>query len=328
MPTGSPPDAPPPLLAVVGPTACGKTEWALDLAARVDGEVIGADSRQIYRGLDIGTAKPSREQRAAVRHHCLDHVDPRERYHLARYLREARAALDDVRSRGRVPILAGGTGQYVWALIEGWDVPEVEPDPDFRADLEARAERDGPAALHAELRRVDAKAADAILPGNARRTIRAFEVLHSTGRPISDWWAARRPIPAVVLAPEVATRSLDARINRRVDAMFAAGLVEETAALLRDGLPRDAPALESIGYRQVVEHLSGECDRRAALSATRKATRRLARRQRGWFRATDDRVRWAPTLAEALEGVAGVAGVAPTSDAGGPHTAGLPTIGT
>ena len=325
MPVGSPPDAPPPLLAVVGPTACGKTEWALELAARLDGEVIGADSRQVYRGLDIGTAKPSAAQRAAVRHHCLDHVDPRERYHLARFLREARAALDDVRARGRVPIVAGGTGQYVWALLEGWDIPEVAPDPGFRTELEARARRDGAAALHDELRRVDAKAAEAILPGNARRTIRALEVLRRTGRPISDWWAARQPIPAVILAPEVDAAELDARIDRRVEAMFAAGLVEETAALLRDGLPPDAPALESIGYRQAVAHLAGESDRAAAVAATQQATRRLARRQRGWFRAADDRIRWAPTLAAALEGVAGVASA---SDAGRPHTAGLPTIGT
>ena len=164
-------------------------------------------------------------------------MDPRERYHLARFLREARAALDDVRARGRVPIVAGGTGQYVWALLEGWDIPEVAPDPGFRTELEARARRDGAAALHDELRRVDAKAAEAILPGNARRTIRALEVLRRTGRPISDWWAARQPIPAVILAPEVDAAELDARIDRRVEAMFAAGLVEETAALLRDGLP-------------------------------------------------------------------------------------------
>ena len=243
MPVGSPPDASPPLLAVVGPTACGKSDWALALAARVDGEVIGADSRQVYRGLDIGTAKPSLAQRAAVRHHCLDHVEPRERYHLARFLREARAALDDVWARGRVPIVAGGTGQYVWALIEGWDVPEVAPDPAFRAELEARARRDGAAALHEELRRVDAKAAEAILPGNARRTIRALEVLRRTGRPISDWWAARHPIPAVILAPDVDAAELDARIDRprRGDVRGGTGGGDRGAAARRPAAGRARP---------------------------------------------------------------------------------------
>ena len=323
MPAGSPP-AGPPLLAVVGPTASGKTAWALELAARFDGEVIGADSRQVYRGLDIGTGKPAAADRAAVRHHLVDHVDPRERYHLARFLREARAALADVRSRGRRPILAGGTGQYVWALLEGWDVPEVAPNPALRAGLEARARRDGPAALHAELRHLDPAAAEAILPTNVRRVIRALEVERRTGRRISDWWAARAPIDAVIVAPEVDPAELDARIDRRVEAMFDAGLVEETAALLRDGLPPDAPGLGSIGYREVVAHLAGEGDRAAAVAATQQATRRLARRQRAWFRAADARIHWAPTAGAALEAAATVTR---PSQAAGPQAAGLPTIG-
>lgn len=290
----------PPLLAVVGPTASGKTAWALDLAARSHGEVIGADSRQVYRGLDIGTAKPTPAQRRTVPHHCLDHVDPRRRYHLGRFLREARAAIADVRARGRRPILAGGTGQYVWALLEGWDVPEVAPDPALRAELEARAARDGASALHDHLRQIDPAAATAILPGNLRRVIRALEVQRATGRPISEWWAARDPIPAAIVAPAVDIPTLDARIDARVESMFAQGLVEETRALLDAGLPPDAPGLGSIGYRQVVAHLRGEVDRAAAIAETQQATRRLARRQRAWFRAADPRIAWAPTLDAAL----------------------------
>jgi tRNA dimethylallyltransferase len=293
-----------PLIAVVGPTGSGKTNWALALATRFDGEIIGADSRQVYRGLNIGTAKPTAAQRDAVPHHCIDHVDPRERYHLGRFLREARAAISAIRARGRQPILAGGTGQYVWALLEGWDVPEVAPDPAFRAVLEQRAADQGSEVLHAQLRQSDPAAAAAILPTNTRRLIRALEVQRATGRPISAWWAVRDPIPAAIIAPTIDPGVLDIRIDERVHAMFADGLIDETQALLQAGLPADAPGLGSIGYRQVVAHLArtpiDATGRETAIADTQQATRRLARRQRAWFRAADPRIHWAATLDTAL----------------------------
>ena len=296
------------LIAVVGPTATGKSAWAMAIARRHGGEIVNADSRQIYRGLDIGTAKPSRAERAEMPHHCLDHVDPRERYHLGRFLREARSAIAAIHGRGHRPVLVGGTGQYVWALLEGWDVPEVAPDPDYRAALEQSAQQDGPAALHDELRRLDPAAAGTILPGNVRRVIRALEVHRATGRPISSWWAARDPIPATIVAPQVDAVDLDAGIDRRVEGMFEAGLVAETQALLDGegldgGLPADAPGLGSIGYRQVVAYLSGRCDLPTAIAETQQATRKLARRQRGWFRTDDRRIRWAASLDEAVSHV-------------------------
>lgn len=302
-----------PLIAVVGATASGKTDWALELAGLLGGEIISADSRQVYRGLDIGTAKPSPGRRLDIPHHCLDHVDPRERYHLARFLREARAALADIRARGHSPVLVGGTGQYVWALIEGWDVPEVAPDLDYRAEMEERARRDGAQSLHEALRAIDPDAAQAILPGNVRRVVRALEVHRLTGRRISSWWAARDPIPATIIAPQVDANALDDRIDQRVQQMFTQGLVQETQALLDAGLPSAAPGLGGIGYRQVVAHLNARYDLRTALAETQRATRRLARRQRAWFRAGDPRIQWSPSLDAAREAIASLPGATAAS---------------
>ena len=293
----------PPLIAVVGPTASGKSAWALDLAERLDGEIVGADSRQVYRHLDIGTAKPTGADRARAPHHCIDHIDPRECHHLGQFRREATAAIVAIRARGRQPLLVGGTGQYVWAMLEGWDVPEVPPDPAFRADLEARALQEGAEALHVELASIDSAAAARILPRNIRRVIRALEVYRTTGKPISSWHSTRAPLDAIILAPAFDPIDLDARIDTRVAAMFDTGLVEEVQALLngtaRVALSPDAPGLESIGYREVVRHLQGAMDRAEALEAVRAATRKLARRQRAWFRQEDARIHWCATLEEA-----------------------------
>lgn len=288
----------PPLIAVVGPTASGKSAWGLAIAEMVGGEVIGADSRQVYRGLDIGTAKPSRAARARVRHWCVDHVDPRERYHLARFLQEAEAAIAEIRAHGRRPVLVGGTGQYVWALLEGWDVPAVEPDSEFRRGLQQRAEREGAAALHGALAAVDPAAAARILPGNVRRVIRALEVYEKTGRPISSWHETRRPIPAVIVAPAVERAGIDARIEARVEEMFRAGLVGEVRSLLAEGLPPTAPGLESIGYREVCRHLAGELSPEETMAAVKQATRQLARRQWVWFRRDDRRIQWLASVGE------------------------------
>ncbi len=290
------------LVAVVGPTAAGKSALALTLARRFGGEIVNADSRQIYRGMDIGTAKPSRETRALLPHHLYDIADPADSYSLALYRRDALAALDDIWGRGEVAWLVGGTGQYVWALLEAWQVPDVPPQPERRAELAALAEREGVETLHARLRAVDPEAAGRIDARNVRRVIRALEVHEVTGRPITDWQTKGDPgFDFRVLGAGCEERELIWRINRRTEAMFAGGLVEETQALLDAGVPPDASALSSIGYAEAVRELHGDITREKAIELTKRATKRLARRQRQWFRPQDPRIAWADDVDGAAE---------------------------
>lgn len=293
------------LVAVVGPTAAGKSALALTLARRFGGEVVNADSRQIYRGMDVGTAKPSRETRALLPHHLYDIADPPDSYSLALYRRDALAALDDIWGRGEPAWLVGGTGQYVWALLEAWQVPDVPPQPERRAELAALAEREGVEALHARLRAVDPEAAGRIDARNVRRVIRALEVHEVTGRPISDWQTKGDPgFDFRVLGARCEERELIWRINRRTEAIFAGGLVEETQALLDAGVPPGASALSSIGYAEAVRELHGDITREKAIELTKRATKRLARRQRQWFRPQDSRIAWADDVDGAAEALA------------------------
>ena len=293
------------LVAVVGPTAAGKSALALALARRFGGEIVNADSRQVYRGMDVGTAKPSPETRALLPHHLYDIAEPADAYSLALYRRDALAALEAVWARGELAWLVGGTGQYVWALLEAWQVPDVAPQPDLRAELAAAAARDGPAALHARLRAVDPEAADRIDARNVRRVIRALEVHEVTGRPITAWQT--KGVPAFefrVLGVRCEERELIWRINRRTEAMYAAGLVEETQALLDAGVPSDASALSSIGYAEAVRELCNDITREKAIELTKRATKRLARRQRQWFRPQDPRIAWASDAGSAADALA------------------------
>lgn len=290
------------LVAVVGPTAAGKSALAVALAQRFGGEIVNADSRQIYRGMDIGTAKPSLETRALLPHHLYDIVAPADAYSLALYRRDALAVLDAIWGRGEIAWLVGGTGQYVWALLEAWQVPGVPPRPDLRAALADIAERDGPEALHARLRAVDPEAADRIDARNVRRVIRALEVHEVTGRPITSWQAKGAPdFEFRVLGVSCEERELIWRINRRTEAMFASGLVEETQALLDAGAPSDASALSSIGYAEALRELRGEITRDKAIELTKRSTKRLARRQRQWFRPQDPRIIWTEDVDGASE---------------------------
>ncbi len=290
------------LIAVVGPTAAGKSALALALGQRFGGEIVNADSRQIYCGMDIGTAKPSPEIRATLPHHLYDIADPARAYSLALYRRDALAALDDVWERGEFVWLVGGSGQYVWALLEAWQVPDVAPVPALRAELAAVAERDGRDALHARLRAVDPEAADRIDARNVRRVIRALEVERVSGKPITAW--RRRGVPGFdfrVIGRRCEEQELIWRINRRVEAMFAAGLVGETQALLDKGVPPDASSLSSIGYAEALRELRGEITREKAIELTKRSTKRLARRQRQWFRSRDPRIAWVSDVDEASE---------------------------
>ncbi|MGE5595142.1 MAG: tRNA (adenosine(37)-N6)-dimethylallyltransferase MiaA [Hyphomicrobiales bacterium] len=281
------------LVAIVGPTASGKSAIALELARRLGGEIVNADSRQIYRGMDIGTAKPAPSDFRSVRHHLFDIADPAETYSLARYKQDAKAALEDIWRRDTFAWVVGGTGQYVWALLEDWQVPEVAPDPALRGELAAVAEREGHTALHGRLAAVDPIAAERIDARNVRRVIRALEVYHHTGVPISTWQTHGQPdFEYLLFGIDVPREELDARIDRRVDAMFEAGFADEVRRLLDSGLDPAAPSLSSIGYAEIARYLRGDLSLEEAIAETKRATRRLARRQAQWFRREDRRVTW------------------------------------
>ena len=281
------------LIAIVGPTATGKTALAIALAQRLGGEIVGADSRQVYRQMDIGTAKPTAEERALAPHHLIDVVDPDQEFSLAQYLEQAGAVLEDVWSRGKQPLLVGGSGQYVWALLEGWRVPRLPPQRELRRELGERADRQGAEALHRELAQVDPKAAARIDPRNVRRVIRALEVHKATGRPIS-YWQEKGPPPWEVLTLGLTCprRELYERIDARVDAMMEAGLVDEVRGLLSMGYDPSLASMSGIGYKQVCQHLAGELDLATAVARIKTATHRLARQQYTWFRLDDGRIRW------------------------------------
>ena len=280
------------LIVVVGPTAVGKTEAAIRLAERVSGEVVSADSRQVYRHMDIGTAKPSAGQRARVPHHLIDVVDPDETLSLAQYQAAALAAIDDIFGRGGQPLLVGGTGLYVKAVTEGLRIPAVPPSPQVRTELEARAAQEGKLALHDELRRVDPAAAARIHPHNVRRTIRALEVYRLSGRRFSELGTVRPPpYPIVAIGLTMPRPELYRRIDARVDAMIATGLIEETRQLARR-YDWSLPAMSGLGYRQIGRFLRGECSREDAIAAVKRDTRRFVRRQYNWFRLSDPSIRW------------------------------------
>jgi tRNA dimethylallyltransferase len=284
------------VIAIVGPTASGKSAIALGLAERMRGEIVNADSRQVYREMDIGTAKPSLADRQRVPHHLYDIVEPTETYSLALYRRDARGAFESCWSRGVMPWLVGGTGQYLWGLLEDWQVPEVAPTPTLRAELQSVADEQGVAALHVRLAAADPIAAGRIDARNVRRVIRALEVHAVTGIPISTWQRKGTPdFAATIFGIEVPPDELRRRIDARVIAMFEAGFVEEVEALRARGVPDDAPAMSSIGYSQVVRCLRGEITRDEAVALTQRATHQLARRQRQWFRADDPRITWVQT---------------------------------
>ncbi len=278
---------PPPLIVIAGPTAVGKTAAAIALARALDergAEIVSADSRQLYRGMDIGTAKPTLEERAAAPHHLIDILDPDEPFSLAQYAALARDAIAAIHARGRVPLLVGGTPLYVNALVEGWRLPQAPPDPALRAALETEAARDGLGALERRLVAVDPVAA-ARGAGNARRIIRALEVYEATGLPMSAQ-EGKEPPPyrPLQLGLTLARPALHARIDARVERMIAAGLVGEVRALLDRGYSPDLPALSGIGYAEIVAYLRGETTLAEAIERIKANTHRYVRHQETWLR--------------------------------------------
>jgi tRNA dimethylallyltransferase len=281
----------PRVVCLVGPTASGKTELALALAARLGAEVVSADSRQVYRGLDVGTAKPTRAERACVPHHCLDLVEPAEPFVAARFRAAALWAIADVQRRGRAALVVGGTGLYVRVLLRGL-CPAPPAAPALRLALGRALAARGAPALHASLATVDPVAAARIDPRDGARITRALAVGLGSGVPLSEWQAAHRfderPFEALVIGLARPVAELDARIAARAQAMVAAGFVEEVRALAARGLGPDAPGLSAVGYRELRAHVDGRCDLEGALAATVRATRRFAKRQRTWFRRETD----------------------------------------
>ncbi len=282
-----------PLIVVLGPTAIGKTGLALKLAQALNGEIIGADSRQVYHYMDIGTAKPTPMQRSSVPHHLVDFIAPDDNLTLARYQALAYAQIDLLHTQGKLPLLVGGTGQYISAVTEGWSIPEVPPNMVFRAELEAYAGAGGGAALHRHLTIVDPEASVKIHPNNVRRVIRALEVYEMTGERISDLQRKKPPPYAILeLGLYMERHRLQARADRRVDQMMATGFLMEVRRLLASGFRRDLPSMSGLGYAQLAAYLLDDLPLEQAIADTKTATHQFIRRQLTWFRGHDNGILW------------------------------------
>jgi len=281
------------LIVIVGPTAVGKTELAIRVAKKLRGEIISADSRLFYRGMDIGTAKPGPVERKKVPHHLIDVVDPDETYSLAVFQREVERLTGEIRARGHLPMLVGGTGQYVLAVVEGWLLPAVKPMPVLRQALNTWANEIGGQVLHDRLALIDPEAAAAIDARNLRRTVRALEVYFTTGVRFS---AQRRK---EVLQPDRILVGLNrpraelyARIDQRIEQMIAGGLIEEVKQLNSRGYSSDLPSMSAIGYQEIGKVVEGKISLEEAIVLMKRRTRKFVRRQAAWFKPADPRIRW------------------------------------
>ncbi|MBF0188062.1 MAG: tRNA (adenosine(37)-N6)-dimethylallyltransferase MiaA [Magnetococcales bacterium] len=275
---------------IMGPTASGKSGLALMLAERFGLEIVNADSVQVYRGMEIGAAKPTPEERGRVVHHLLDRADPSERYSAGRFLREAKAVLNDCRARGVMPLVVGGTGLYFRVLGQGI-APAPDVDPSVLATLTATAEREGWPSLHASLQSVDPTAAGRIHPNDRQRISRALGVFHTTGTTLSDWQQRQKRIQQperLRLMPDRPREQLYARINHRFDLMMKHGFLEEVRALYERGLDRELPAMKAVGYRQLFAALDGTMTLEEAVEQAKRESRRYAKRQLTWLRREPD----------------------------------------
>ena len=281
------------LIAIVGPTAVGKSGLALHLAQWFPLEVVSADSRQVYRYMDIGTNKPSPAERASVPHHVIDVIEPDEDFSLAMYHRLAIEAMKAVQQKGKLPLLVGGSGLYVWSLVEGWRIPRVPPNQQLRRQLEARAEQESSHSLYHELQNIDPAAAAKINPSNIRRIIRALEIYHTTGQQPSQLQRKEVPsFPILIIGLTQERNELYRRIDRRVDKMIQKGLVEEVEQLFKRGYNPSLPSMSGIGYKQIGQFLRSEMPLPLAIDKIKYETHRLARHQYAWFRLSDSRIHW------------------------------------
>jgi len=282
-----------PLILIVGPTAVGKTEIAIQLAEKINGEIVSADSRLFYRGMDIGTAKPTREEQSRAPHHLIDIANPDEILSLAVFQKMATEAITDIHARGKLPLLVGGTGQYVRAVTQGWTPPEVIPDPRMRDELGRMKEERGLEWLHEKLATLDPEAAEKIDARNFRRTIRALEVILTTGRKFSEQRGkSDSPYQLITIGLTRPREELYARVDARIESMFEAGFLDEVKNLLAKGYSPELPTMSAIGYRECVRVIKGELNEEQAKVEIRRATRIFVRRQGNWFKESDPQIKW------------------------------------
>jgi tRNA dimethylallyltransferase len=281
------------LVLIIGPTAVGKTELAIQLAERLNGEIVSADSRLFYRGMDIGTAKPTREEQMRVPHHLVDIADPDEILSLAVFQQKARDVIANIHIRNKIPFLVGGTGQYIRAVTEGWNPPEVEPDVRLRNELERLKDKNDIYWLYERLKYLDPLAAERIDPRNYRRTIRALEVIMTTGRRFSEQRGqSESPYHLITIGLTRPRPELYERVDQRIDAMFANGFLEEVKTLLAKGYSSSLPTMSAIGYRECIRVVKGELSEEQARAEIRRATRIFVRRQANWFKESDPNIKW------------------------------------
>src|SRR5688572_28347843 len=292
----------PSLILVIGPTAVGKTEFAIQLAERLDGEIVSADSRLFYRGMDIGTAKPTREEQARLPHHLIDIANPDEILSLAIFQQKAREAITDIHTRSKIPFLVGGTGQYIRAVTEGWSPPHVESNERLRNELSKMKEEKGTRWLYEKLKGLDEEAASKIDLRNVRRTIRALEVILTTGRKFSEQRGqTESPYQLITIGLTRPRPELYERDDQRIEAMFANGFLEEVRALLAKGYSPSLPTMSAIGYRECMRVINGELSEEQAKAEIRRATRTFVRRQANWFKESDPNIKWLRVAGEVVE---------------------------
>ena len=287
------PDLQSPLVVVVGPTAVGKTDISIRLARVLNGEIVSADSRLFYRSLDIGTAKPSLEERRVVPHHLIDVADPDEEWSLAVFQSKAKQTIHEIQSRGKLPFLVGGTGQYIRAVIEEWELPPQKPDYKLRAILEKLGEEIGPKELHRQLSAIDPEAAMRIEPGNLRRTIRAIEVMLKTGYRFSQLSKKRAsPFSKLIIGLNRPRPELYDRIDNRINIMIRTGFIDEVRGLLQRGYSPSLTSLSAIGYRELIEYLQEKISLEEAVKEMKRLSRQYVRRQANWFKLNDPEIHW------------------------------------
>ena len=279
------------IIAVAGPTASGKTALAVEIAKAVDGEIVSCDSMQIYKSLSIGTAKPDADEMQGIPHHMIDFVEPTQRYSVADFVDDARACIDDILTRGKVPVIAGGTGLYMDSVLNNICFADFDSDPDFREEMQRLAETEGNDAVHKLLQKADPEAAQKIHPNNVRRVIRALEVCKVTGKTFTqvNQESVRDAVyDALIIGIDRDREKLYERINLRVDIMLEKGLLEEVKGLWEKGVGADTTAMQAIGYKELVEFLDGRCSYDEAVEKIKMESRRYAKRQLTWFRRNSD----------------------------------------
>ena len=281
------------IVSVIGATAAGKTSLGIEIARRFNGEVVNADSRLFYRGMDIGTAKPDKSERQGVNHHLIDIIDAHQAYSLSEFLADAGEAIQKIVSREKLPIVVGGSGQYIWALLEGWDVPNIPPNPELREELEVQLKDEGIDALQDRLYATGALGVEKVEVLNPRRLIRAIERAVATGDAMGGASkSSEPPFDALVIGLNAPRELLHARVERRLDQMFAAGWRDEVARLIQRGAKRDMPSMSAIGYRQLIDHIEGRIDDSQLREEILIGNHRLIGLQNNWFKTRDERISW------------------------------------